>query len=80
MFLKIWVYFCLTLFLPAMGRISPYISVTWQQPVGIGLTQKEANISSNLGQDYFYLYSEVRDLTNKHGCESFIGSKRPALD
>ena len=27
----------LTLFLPAMGRISPYMSVTWQQLVGIGL-------------------------------------------
>ena len=28
----------LTLFLPAMGGISPYMSVTWQQPVEIGLT------------------------------------------
>ena len=27
----------LTLFLPAMGRISPYMSVTRQQLVGIGL-------------------------------------------
>ena len=27
----------LTLFLPAMGGISPYMSVTWQQPVEIGL-------------------------------------------
>ena len=29
--------FPLTLFLPAMGGISPYMSVTWQQQVGIGL-------------------------------------------
>ena len=27
----------LTLFLPAMGGISPYMSVTWPSPVGIGL-------------------------------------------
>ena len=30
----------ISLFLPAMGGISPYKYVTWQQPVGIGLTQK----------------------------------------
>ena len=30
----------LTLFLPAMGGISPHMSVTWQQPVGIGLSLK----------------------------------------
>ena len=29
----------LTLFLPAMGGISPYMSVTWPSPVGIGLSQ-----------------------------------------
>ena len=29
----------LTLFLPAMGGISPYMSVTWQQTVEIGLTR-----------------------------------------
>ena len=28
----------LTLFLPALDGISPYMSITWQQPVGIGLT------------------------------------------
>ena len=28
----------ISLFLPAMGGISPYKYVTWQQPVGIGLT------------------------------------------
>ena len=28
----------LTLFLTAMGRINPYMSVSWQQSVGIGLT------------------------------------------
>ena len=28
----------LTQFLPSLGRISPYMSITWQQPVGIGLT------------------------------------------
>jgi hypothetical protein len=27
----------LTLFLPALGRITLYMSVTWQYPVGIGL-------------------------------------------
>ena len=27
----------LTLFLPAMGEISPYMSVTWPSPVEIGL-------------------------------------------
>ena len=32
-----WSMWLLTLFLQAMGRISPYMSVTWQQPVGIGL-------------------------------------------
>ena len=28
----------LTLFLPALGGISPYMSVTWPSPVGIGLS------------------------------------------
>ena len=28
----------LTLFLPAKGRISPYMRVTWPSPLGIGLT------------------------------------------
>ena len=30
----------LTLFLPAKGGISPYMSVMWPSPVGIGLTCK----------------------------------------
>ena len=36
--------FCLSnhivviIFLPALGGISPYMSIMWQQPVGIGLT------------------------------------------
>ena len=29
----------LTLFLPAKGGISPYMSITWQSPVGIGLRE-----------------------------------------
>ena len=33
----------LTLFLPAMGGISPYMSVTWPSLVGIGLSYKDAN-------------------------------------
>jgi hypothetical protein len=34
----------LTLFLPAMGGISPCMSVTWQQPVRIVLTDKWGNL------------------------------------
>jgi hypothetical protein len=30
-----------TLFLPVMGGISPYMSVTWQQAIGIGLRGKK---------------------------------------
>jgi hypothetical protein len=30
----------LTLFLPALGGISPYMSIMWQQPVGIGLSKQ----------------------------------------
>ena len=33
----------LTLFIPAMGGISPYMRVTWQQPVGIGLTEVQVS-------------------------------------
>ena len=32
-----WKKMALTLFLPAKGGISPYMSVTWPSPVGIGL-------------------------------------------
>ena len=41
---KIWVKILrtyLTLFLPAMGEICPYMSVTWQQPLGIGLNSNK---------------------------------------
>ena len=37
---------CSTLFLPAMGGISPYMSVTWPSPVGIGLSQWKFNQTS----------------------------------
>ena len=39
---------CLTLFLSAMGGISPYMSVTWPSPVGIGLNRK-TTISTYFG-------------------------------
>ena len=52
----------LTLLLPAMGGISPYMSVTWQQPVGIGLNQliylKNPQISWNL--DWFLSTDMIR--------------------
>ena len=55
--IKILTYYLLTLFLPAMGGISPYMSVTWPSPVGIGLNSLYLQIVS--------LFSATSDLVSK---------------
>ena len=50
MYLDRWPVRRLTLFLPAMGGISPYMNVTWPSPVGIGLRIRYfSRISAALG-------------------------------
>ena len=49
-----------TLFLPAMGRINPYMSPTWQQPVGIELRQ----YTITCGQDVLVLVYQINRLPN----------------
>ena len=46
----------LTLFLPALGGISPYKSITWQQPVGIVLTWK----NQTEHDEYLFLVNSFR--------------------
>ena len=50
----------LTLFLPALGGISPYMSVTWQQPVEIGLNDQE--VHSDLFRINLESFRTFRDL------------------
>ena len=44
----------LTLFLPAKGGISPYMSVMWPSPVGIGLKKEVASVEHRLLQNGFW--------------------------
>ena len=56
----------LTLFLPVKSRISPYMTVTWPSPVGIGLKSRNWNMNSTLIADFMliqnFMVSQGRNL------------------